>query len=85
MDLKFYLNKIVKIDNIEHYSLSSLKQIKKLYDQFLETTGGFDPDYPMIDFSGGKGKSTQTMRAGNNKYQIEKNQDTPEEFNIFDF
>lgn len=56
MELKFYLNKFVKVDNIEGYTLSALKELKKAYDKFLEDSEGFDPDYPELSF-GGKGKN----------------------------
>lgn len=65
MDLKFYLNKFLKIDNIEHYPLGSIYQLRKLYDDFLEKTEGLDPDFPMIDF-GGKGQKVK----GVNKIQV---------------
>ena len=55
MAQKFYLNKILKIDNIEYYTLDSLSQLKKCYDQFLEDSGGTDPDFPTLNL-GGNGK-----------------------------
>lgn len=52
MDLKFYLNKIIKVDNIENYSLTAIIELKKAYTKFLETTEGADPDFPMMNFLG---------------------------------
>lgn len=46
MDLKFYLNKFLKADNIEHYTLDSLYKLKKVYDDFLDKSEGIDPDFP---------------------------------------
>ena len=46
MDLKFYLNKFLKVDNIEHYTLNSLYKLKKVYDDFLDKSEGVDPDFP---------------------------------------
>jgi len=46
MDLKFYLNKFVKADNIEGYTLSTLNQLKKIHDEFLDSSEGIDPDFP---------------------------------------
>ena len=58
MDLKFYLNKFLKVDNIEQYTLGALKQLREVYDNFLENSEGTDPDFPMIDF-GSKGQKVQ--------------------------
>jgi hypothetical protein len=65
MAQKFYLNKILKIDNIEYYSLESLNQIKKSYDKFLEDSGGTDPDFPTLNL-GAEGKRVK----GTNVYSI---------------
>ena len=67
MDLKFYLNKFIKVDNIEGYTLSSLRTIEESYSSFMEKTEGLDPDFPTINFEGkgGKGKKVQ----GHNKAQ----------------
>lgn len=68
MDLKFYLNKFVKVDNIEGYTLSSLRTIEDNYSTFMEKTEGLDPDFPTIDFGGkSKGKKVQ----GINKARID--------------
>lgn len=56
MDLKFYLNKFVKVDNIEGYTLKALKSLQSCYESYLEKTDGSDPDFPMISFGGKKGK-----------------------------
>lgn len=55
MDLKFYLNKFLKVDNIEQYTLGALLSLRDVYDRFIENSGGVDPDFPMVDF-GSKGK-----------------------------
>lgn len=47
MSLKFYLNKILKCDNIEHYSLRTLEELKSCYDDFIKKTGS-DPDFPTL-------------------------------------
>ena len=63
MDLKFYLNKFVKVDGIEGYTLRCLKEIQKRYEDYLEKTEGSDPDFPMMTFGGGKGKKVQGRNA----------------------
>lgn len=66
MDLKFYLNKIIKVDNIENYSLNSLYTIKKCYQNFLEKSEGKDPDYPLMSF----GDPKNTFKSENNITQL---------------
>lgn len=66
MDLKFYLNKFLKVDNIEYYNLDALFKLRDAYSDFLENSRGVDPDFPMIDFGEGKGSKIQ----GVNKAQI---------------
>ena len=51
MDLKFYLNKFLKVDNIEQYTLDQLDELRKSYDRFIEKSG-FDPDFPMLSLGG---------------------------------
>jgi hypothetical protein len=80
MDLKFYLNKFLKVDRIEDYTLESLFTLKKTYDELLEKTEGVDPDFPMIDF-GSKG----TTIKGKNKVQVLGENGNDEPFDIFDF
>ena len=65
MDLKFYLNKFLKADNIEKYTLKDLYILRDTYDSFLENSKGTDPDFPMIDF-GDKGQKIK----GTNKVQV---------------
>lgn len=64
MDLKFYLNKFLKVDNIENYTLKCIMELQKRYDIFLDHSEGVDPDFPLIDF-GKNGKKVQ----GVNKIQ----------------
>jgi hypothetical protein len=56
MDLKFFLNKFAKVDNIENYTLKYLFELRKLYSDYLESTDGQDPDFPMINFGNKGGK-----------------------------
>ena len=65
MDLKFYLNKFVKVDNIEGYTLKTIKELQKCYENYLEKTDGTDPDFPMITFGGknGGGKKVKGRNA----------------------
>ena len=65
MDLKFYLNKFLKADGIEQYSMKALYKLKESYDNFIENSGGTDPDFPMINF-GSKGEKVK----GVNKIQV---------------
>ena len=69
MDLKFYLNKIVKVDNIEGYTLKSINKIKDSYNEFLEKTDGKDPDYPGYSFGNKSSKGTK-LSVGQNVYQL---------------
>lgn len=68
MSLKFYLNKFLKVDNIENYTLKALGELKTLYDNFLEASEGTDPDFPMINFKdkGKKIKGTHKINIGEN-------------------
>ena len=65
MDLKFYLNKFIKADNIEGYTLKSLKKLQECYEEYLEKTEGTDPDFPMMTFGGknGGGKKVKGQNA----------------------
>ena len=84
MELKFYLNKFLKVDNIEGYTLETLDELRKAYDKFLEKSG-CDPDFPMLTLGnnsagGGKGdKTTLKMEKGNNVYNFQKDGETLEE------
>ena len=69
MGLKFFLNKYAKVDNIENYSLSTLKILQGEYSKFLEESGGVDPDFPMFNFGGNSG----TKVKGQNKAALEDN------------
>ena len=62
MDLKFYFNKFLKVDNIEGYTLHSLMELKKVYENFKEKTEGLDPDFPGITFGD---KGTKISRGTN--------------------
>lgn len=72
MDLKFYLNKFVKVDNIEGYTMKSLKALRERYESYLEKTEGFDPDFPMTTF-GGKGGGEKIK--GKNAVQVREESD----------
>ena len=75
MALKFYLNKFLKVDNIEEYSLPVLKELKEQYDNFLEESEGTDPDFPLMSF-GNKG----TKIGGKNIYQLLDENESIEDF-----
>ena len=66
MDLKFYLNKFLKVDRIEEYTLNTLIKLKDNYDKFLEKNEGSDPDFPGLEFNGGK--NGQRL-SGQSKYR----------------
>ena len=70
MDLKFYLNKFAKIDNIEGYTMKSILILQKKYEEFLENSDGSDPDFPMMSFGGGKGKKVKGSNSASEE-QIE--------------
>lgn len=50
MDLKFYLNKFLKVDRIEDYTLKTLVKLREVYEDFLQRSEGVDPDFPMLNF-----------------------------------
>lgn len=66
MQLKFYLNKFLKVDNIEYYTLEELKKLEEIYDDFKEKTEGIDPDFPTISF---KTKGVK-LKVGSNVYSL---------------
>lgn len=74
MELKLFLNKFLKADNIEFYSLDTLFKLRSSYDKFLESSKGTDPDFPFIDF-GDKGKKikgvNKTLIAGQGDVEYE--------------
>lgn len=72
MELKFYLNKFLKIDNIEGYTLKSLLELKKCYDKFLNNSKGTDPDFPTLNF--GNGGDTYTSKNNIVRNRIEQEQ-----------
>ena len=81
MELKFYLNKFLKVDNIEGYTLETLEELRKAYDKFLDKSG-FDPDFPMLSLGNdGDGKKGETIKVGkgNNVYNLQKEGETIEE------
>lgn len=72
MGLKFYLNKYVKVDNIENYTLGALKILQGEYTKFLEESGGVDPDFPMFNFGGNTGGNKDLKIKGQNKAIIDE-------------
>lgn len=74
MQLKFYLNKFLKADGIENYTIGTLLELRKCYDDFLNKSEGNDPDFPMTNF-GDKGKEVYTSKNNSVRNEIEKSQD----------
>ena len=74
MGLKLYLNKFLKVDNIESYTYSELMILKKEYEKILENSEGIDPDFPTYVFGGG-GKKI----GGTNVHTLTKTVDEEEE------
>jgi hypothetical protein len=66
MQLKFYLNKFLKVDNIEQYTLGALKELENTYEDFKQKTDGIDPDFPSITF---KTKGNNLI-VGSNVYDL---------------
>lgn len=78
MGLKLFLNKIVKVDNIENYTLRTLLKLREEYDRFVEKTGGIDPDFPTLNFGDGEGKKTEKLikkgqKAGKIEDRLDEN------------
>lgn len=76
MELKFYLNKIIKLDNIEYYTLPSLIKLREIYDDFLSKSNGFDPDFPSLSFGG---ESNGEKIKGKNYYSLFNEEDLSED------
>lgn len=75
MDLKFYLNKIAKVDNIENYTLTSLFELRKQYKSFLENMNGIDPDFPTMNLLGKNGDFSKNNIKLKNKTIIDEPED----------
>ena len=75
MDLKFYLNKFIKVDCIEGYTLKALREIQKRYEDYLEKTGGSDPDFPMMTFGGKSGGKKVKGQNAESEYEETNNKD----------
>ncbi len=73
MELKFYLNKFLKVDNIENYTLHTLEELRRVYERFTDKTEGFDPDFPMMSVGGKDGKGQTIAKGQNNIYQVAEN------------
>ena len=78
MGLKLYLNKFLKVDNIESYTYSELIALKKEYEKLMETSEGIDPDFPTYIFGGG-GKKI----AGTNVHTLTKPTEDEEEESVY--
>ena len=75
MQLKFYLNKFLKADGIENYTIGTLTELRKCYEEFLKKSDGSDPDFPMMSF-GDKGETyTSSNNSVRNKLEVEKSQE----------
>ena len=77
MDLKFYLNKFIKVDGIEGYTLKALREIQKRYEEYMEKTEGSDPDFPMMTFGGksGGGKKVKGRNAASEDEENNKDEE----------
>jgi hypothetical protein len=75
MELKLYLNKFLKVDNIEMYALESLYELRETYTKFIDNFGGKDPDFPMMNF----GDPENTYKSTNNVTKLDLNKDSGEE------
>lgn len=65
------------MDNLEEYTLGTVLLLNKEYSDFLESSGGVDPDFPGMDFSGG-GKKVN----GQNAALSEVNDDNTNDYGI---
>ena len=79
MGLKLYLNKFLKVDNIELYTYPELVALKKEYEKVLESSEGVDPDFPTYIFGGG-GKKI----GGTNVHTLTKQHTDEEEESVYD-
>lgn len=76
MELKFYLNKFLKVDNIENYTLSALEDLRQVYEDFTSKSDGFDPDFPMMSMGGKEGKGKTLAVGKNNIYNYREEGET---------
>ena len=76
MELKLYLNKFLKVDNIEKYTMTALDSLKKEYDKYIEKSDGKDPDFPELIF----GEQGTKINSGKNIYELVPEGKTVEEF-----
>lgn len=83
MDLKFYLNKFLKIDSIENYSLRQLIDLRKRYESFLDRSNGLDPDFPGLNFGGNQGKGEKIRGVSMAKVDEEERKRKEAEENRF--
>lgn len=82
MDLKLYLNKFLKVDNIEQYTMKSILALKDSYDKFLTKSEGKDPDFPLMTFGDKADSGGGIYKGENNKYHIIENGKLNEEDNF---
>lgn len=50
LHLKLYLNKYAKYDNIDNYTLSSLREMESEYREYLKNNKGYDVSFPGLKF-----------------------------------
>lgn len=81
MDLKFYLNKFAKVDNIEQYTYRNVLALQDAYQRFLEKSEGKDPDFPMLQLGEGNGKK---LSLGRNVYSQFDEDEIPDDFDGID-
>lgn len=62
MKIKFNLNKYCKLDNIENYSMDTIRTMQEVYEEYLKDTDGVDIDFPGFTFN--KSKDSVSKKSG---------------------
>lgn len=67
MKLKLNLNKLCKLDNIEDYSMDTIHEMQKAYQDYLDESEGVDIEYPEFKFKTAGRESVRKGRRPNHK------------------
>lgn len=66
MKIKFNLNKYCKLDNIEKYSMDTIREMQKVYEEYLKDTDGVDIDFPGFKFN--QNRDSVSKSSGSKTY-----------------
>ena len=72
MKIKLSLNKLARFDNIEYYSLSTVYQMMKTYEDYVKDNDGMDISFPGF-FIGKDAQSKAKHAKEERKKKIQRN------------